>query len=58
MSLHQKIFFKKIGVLSPQTRFLPFGLLKIHLSTVKLRKKFRKFIKKQEVDKFNFPKLK
>jgi hypothetical protein len=37
VSLHQKISFKKIGVLSPQTRFLPFGLLKIHLSTVKVR---------------------
>jgi GNAT superfamily N-acetyltransferase len=38
VSLHQKIFFKKIGVLSPQTRFLPFGLLKNRLSTVKLRR--------------------
>lgn len=38
MSLHQKIFFKKICILSSQTRFLSLGLLKNRLSTVKVRK--------------------
>jgi hypothetical protein len=41
VSLHQKIFFKKICILSPQTRFLPLCLLKIPFPTVKVRRQLR-----------------